>query len=74
MTISRLMGDFNLVGDHDSTSCGAFVWLQRLQLNAVHHPFFTLGECQADSDRIPAAGASSASFPSCPTTGVLESS
>lgn len=74
MTISRLMGDFDLVRDHNSTSCGSSMWFQRLQLNVLHHPFFTLGECQADSNRIPAAGASSASFPSRPAIGVLESS
>lgn len=74
MTVSRLMGDFDLIRDHDGTSCGGFMWLQCLQLNVLHHSFFTLGKRQADGDRIPAAGTSSASSPSSTATGVLKSS
>lgn len=73
MTVSRLMGDFDLIRDHDGSSCGGFMWLYCLQLNVLHHSFFTFGKRQADGDRIPAAGASTASFPSSPATGVLES-
>jgi hypothetical protein len=51
LTAPSLMGDIDLVGDHDSTRAARLRWricLQGLHLNIFHHPFLTLGICHAN--------------------------
>lgn len=70
MIAASLMGDINLVGDHNGARgggirCRCRIGLQALHLDVFHHPLLTLSKRHVDGDRIHTSG------PATLATGII---